>query len=96
MLILKGNEYISQMHVHEILMDGYGGSYHRRRSEPPKKAVTDGDKTTLRDGFNAHSVTMPNGCVVEMKENVEIYVREPDGSPRKVRLTDKVLSNLVK
>lgn len=97
MFILDCTQHISQTHKCDILVgDGYGGTYRRRRSTPPQKAETDGQKTTLREGFNAHSITMPNGCVITVNESGEVYMTEQGGAPRKMRHKDAVVKNMIK
>lgn len=96
MFILNSHEFITQMQACEILCDGFGGYSPRRRSEPPKKAVTDGNKTELRDGFNTHSVKLPNGRVIEISEDGQIVTTENDGQKRKLRHKDQIEQNIIK
>lgn len=96
MFILNSHEHIAQAQVCEILCDGFGGYSPRSRSRPPKKAVTEGNKTELRDGFNTHSVKLPNGRVIEISEDGQIVTTESDGQKRKLRHKDKIEQNVIK
>lgn len=76
--------------------DGGGFDYYGSRAAIPKYATTTDNQTTLSEGFNTHSVTMPNGCVVELHENGEVYKTEADGTRNKVRFNDDLLNKLIK
>ena len=97
MFILNSHEQIAAMQICDRIIDyGCGGYSPRRRSEPPKKAVTDGDNTQLRSGFNAHSVKLPDGGKIEIHEDGQIIMTEADGQTRKLRHKNTLEQNVIK
>lgn len=76
----------------------YGGGfdYYGPRAAIPKYAKTTDNQTTLSEGFNVHSVTMPNGCTITVHEDGSITKTEANGQPQRIRPKDRVQSALVK
>jgi|TARA_R110002126_G_C10490909_1_gene504508 hypothetical protein len=101
MKILDYNQNITARHCHEIMIDDgvcthYSGGTRGRSSPPQSKVQTSGNETTCKDGFNTHSLKLPNGCVIEVKESGEVYMREDGGQAKKIRNKDSLQKLLVK
>jgi|TARA_R110000868_G_scaffold391261_1_gene661199 hypothetical protein len=65
--------------------------------EAKKKLVQSGaEKTSLKAGFNTHSIELPNGCVINVQENGEVFLQEANAAPKKLRNKDSVQCLLVK
>lgn len=97
MNILDYNQSNMMRHCHEIMFDDglctyYSGGSRRHRS----KVQTSGAETTCKEGFNTHSLKLPNGCVIEVKESGEVYMREDGGQAKKIRNKDSLQKLLVK
>jgi|GEM_PF-2149316 len=54
------------------------------------------EKTSLKEGFNTHSVELPNGCIIKVQEDGEISLQESGAAPKKLRHKDRVQCLLVK
>jgi hypothetical protein len=102
MHILDYNQSNMMRACHEIMFDDglctyySGGSRRHRPSAEQSKVQTSGNETTCKDGFNTHSLKLPNGCVIEVKESGEVYMREDGGQAKKIRNKDSLQKLLVK
>ncbi len=54
------------------------------------------EKTSLKAGFNTHSIELPNGCIIKVQEDGEISLQESGAAPKKLRHKDCVQNLLVK
>jgi len=99
MNIIDYNAYTFNRQCHDIMIDdGVCTIYSsgRHRDKPASKVQTSCDETTISEGFNAHSIKLPNGCVINVHENGEIYLREDGGQAKKIRNKDSLQKLLVK
>jgi hypothetical protein len=102
MNILDYTQNTMTRHCHEIMFDdGFctyysGGSRRHKDAASRSKVQTSGNETTCKEGFNSHSLKLPNGCVIEVKENGEVYMCEEGGQAKKIRNKDSLQKLLVK
>jgi hypothetical protein len=54
------------------------------------------EKTSLKAGFNTHSIELPNGCIIKVQEDGEISLQEGGTAAKKLRHKDSVQSLVVK
>lgn len=54
-------------------------------------------KEQLKSPFNTHTVLLPDGDTeIVIHENGEVFIKEKDQEPRRVRSQDKVMRNIIK
>lgn len=95
MFLLSSHEKFYISRVEKFSEEGGGGSTVSRQ---PSKSVVSlrGRETVLHEGFNEHSVVLPDGCEIKISADGTIKIAEPEGMSRKVRHKTSITQGLIK
>jgi hypothetical protein len=95
MFFLNSHEKFYISRVEKMSEDGGGSSTMSRHASKPVASLR-GQETVLHEGFNKHSVIMPDGCQINISADGTVEITEPDGVPRKVRHKTSIAQGLIK
>lgn len=98
MFILHADEKFYTSRCEKISDEGGCTISRHSTSSAPSKPIArlHGNETVLSDGFNEHSVILPDGCRVRITKDGTIHVTEANGVPRKVRYGGEAAKNIIK